>query len=128
MLPDEWIEQPRSNVWLGTTVETDTWIQRILALLRIPAVVHFLSIEPILGPMPNLPLDGINWVIVGGESGQKYRTPDPNWILSIRDQCVRAGVSFFFKQWGGPTAKSGGRILDGRTWDELPSIRRGEFR
>jgi protein gp37 len=111
-----WPEQ----IWQGVSVENARYTWRIDQLQRVPAAVRFLSIEPLLGPIPNLPLDGIHWVIVGGESGPQHRTADPNWIRDIRDQCVAADVPFFFKQWGGPTPKSGGRLLDGRTWDEFP--------
>jgi protein gp37 len=85
------------------------------------AQVRFLSLEPLLGPLPHLPLDGVHWVIVGGESGPVRRRTDPAWVRDIRDQCRAAGVAFFFKQWGGQTAKAGGRALDGRTWDEMPA-------
>ena len=86
----------------------------------MPAAVRFLSVEPLLGPIPNLPMEGIDWVIVGGESGGHRRPMAAEWAREIRDQCQAAGVSFFFKQWGGRTPKSGGRALDGRTWDEMP--------
>ena len=82
--------------------------------------MRFLSIEPLLGPIPNLPLDGISWVIVGGESGYGHRPADPEWVRMIRDQCLQARVPFFFKQWGGRTPKAGGRLLDGRAWDQMP--------
>jgi protein gp37 len=113
------------NVWQGVSVETARYTGRIERLRRIPAAVRFLSVEPLLGPIPALPLDGIDWVIVGGESGPRHRPLDPVWARDIRDQCVRAHVPFFFKQWGGKTSKSGGRILDGRTWDETPHPERG---
>jgi protein gp37 len=109
-----------SNVWLGVSVENADYTWRLDHLRKIPAAVRFVSIEPLLGPIPRLNLAGVNWVIVGGESGPKHRKPDPSWIRHLRDLCVGAGVPFFFKQWGGPIAKSGGRILDGRTWDEMP--------
>lgn len=108
------------NVWQGVSVESSQYVSRIGHLQTVPAAVRFLSIEPLLGPIPELPLEGIHWVIVGGESGGGRRPVDPDWVRSIRDQCIRVDVPFFFKQWGGRTAKSGGRILDGRTWDQLP--------
>jgi protein gp37 len=111
------------NVWLGVSVENAEYTTRIDHLRKIPASIRFLSLEPLLGPIPRLNLDRIDWVIVGGESGLQHRKPDPAWIRDLRDQCVRAGVPFFFKQWGGPIAKSGGRVLDGRTWDEMPDHR-----
>jgi protein gp37 len=108
------------NVWQGVSVESTRYVWRIAHLQEVPAAVRFLSIEPLLGPIPQVPLDGIHWVIVGGESGGGRRPVDPDWVRSIRDQCITAGVPFFFKQWSGRTPKSAGRILDGRTWDELP--------
>lgn len=111
------------NVWMGVSVENAAYAARIDHLRTVPAVVRFLSIEPLLGPLPELRLDRIDWVIVGGESGPNHRKPQPEWIRSIRDQCIRTGVPFFFKQWGGAISKSGGRTLDGRTWDEMPEHR-----
>jgi protein gp37 len=108
------------NVWQGVSVENARHVWRIADLQETAAQVRFLSIEPLLGPIPNLPLDGIGWVIVGGESGPRRRPVDPAWVRDLRDQCQRAGVPFFFKQWGGRLAKAGGRELDGRTWDEMP--------
>ncbi len=112
-----------SNVWQGVSVETSRYISRIKYLLDVPASVRFLSLEPLLGPLPDLPLDGIDWVIVGGESGPKSRPVNTEWVRDIRDQCKGAGVPFFFKQWGGRSPKAGGRTLDGRLWDELPAAR-----
>ena len=109
-----------SNVWQGVSVENAAYTWRIDRLRRVPATVRFLSIEPLLGPIPDLPLDGISWVIVGGESGYGHRTADPDWVRIIRDQCVTAHVPFFFKQWGGRTPKAGGRLLDGKVWDQMP--------
>jgi protein gp37 len=109
-----------ANVWQGVSVESACYTPRIGHLRRVPAAVRFLSVEPLLGPIPALPLDGIDWVIVGGESGPGHREMAPDWARSIRDQCQREGVAFFFKQWGGRTPKAGGRVLDGRTWDEMP--------
>jgi len=110
------------NVWQGVSVESVRYMSRIAHLRAVPAHVRFLSVEPLLGPIPNLPLDGIHWVIVGGESGPDHRPVEPGWVREIRDQCTTARVPFFFKQWGGRTPKSGGRILDGQTWNELPQF------
>jgi protein gp37 len=111
---------PLPNVWLGTSIENDRWTVRADALRETVSAVRFLSCEPLLGPLPSLDLTGIDWVIVGGESGNGHRPMDPDWVRDIRDRCLAAGVAFFFKQWGGRTPKSGGRSLDGRTWDEMP--------
>jgi len=108
------------NVWMGTSVENAMYIHRIHALRRIPAKVRFLSCEPLLGPMPKLPLDGIHWVIAGGESGPGARPMEPKWVEQIKDRCVALGVAFFFKQWGGVLKSKTGRRLKGRTWDEMP--------
>jgi len=115
---------PRPNVWLGTSIESDRYTFRANHLRETPAAVRFLSLEPLLGPLPSLNLDGIGWVIVGGESGPNHRPIDPEWVRDIRDRCLDAGVPFFFKQWGGRTPKAGGRELDGRTWDEMPGTLR----
>jgi protein gp37 len=111
---------PLPNVWLGTSIENDRFVGRADYLRETPAAVHFLSLEPLLGPLPSLDLTGIEWVIVGGESGPQHRPMDPAWARDLRDRCVSAGVAFFFKQWGGRTPKANGRLLDGRTWDEYP--------
>lgn len=108
------------NVWVGTSVENALVQDRIDILREVPAHVRFLSVEPLLGPLENLRLDGIHWVIVGGESGPGARPMDKNWVLAVRDQCVESGVPFHFKQWGGVNKKKTGRILEGRTWDEQP--------
>jgi protein gp37 len=108
------------NVWMGVSVESVDHFDRIDHLRQTQATVKFLSLEPLLGPLPNLNLIGIDWVIVGGESGPTARPVEKEWILEIRDQCQRAGVAFFFKQWGGKNKKKSGRLLEGRTWDELP--------
>jgi protein gp37 len=113
----------KANIWLGTSVENEDYVERIDALRQTPAAVRFLSLEPLLGPLDDLNLSGINWVIVGGESGPGARNMDSSWVRSIRDQCLDQGVAFHFKQWGGPNKKKSGRLLDGRTWDELPSSR-----
>ena len=111
-----WPEQ----VWLGVSVEHDAYRGRIDILRRIPAAVRFLSLEPPLGPLPGLDLSGVDWAIVGGESGPGARPMQADWARDVRDQCLSAGVPFFFKQWGGPSRSRAGRELDGRTWDELP--------
>ncbi len=109
------------NVWMGVSVENQRYTYRIDLLRQVPASVRFLSLEPLLGPIPDLNLDGIHWVIVGGESGPGARPMKKEWVLEIRDQCIRAGVPFFFKQWGGVHKSRNGRILEGRTWDEMPA-------
>jgi protein gp37 len=114
-----------ANVWLGTSVEDERVSSRIDRLRECAAAVRFLSCEPLIGPLPNMNLTGIDWVIVGGESGPGYRPMSAEWVRDIRAQCERSGVAFFFKQWGGPTPKSGGRTLDGRTWDAFPEKRSG---
>jgi protein gp37 len=108
------------NVWMGTSVETQKYTFRIDELRQTNAAVKFLSLEPLLGPLKNLNLDGINWVIVGGESGPGARPMDKQWVIDIRNQCQDAHVPFFFKQWGGVRKKEAGRVLEGRTWDEMP--------
>jgi protein gp37 len=111
------------NVWMGVSIENDRYAFRADHLRRTGAAVRFLSLEPLLGPVTPLDLEGIDWVIVGGESGPYARPIDPGWVTAIRDQCESDGVAFFFKQWGGRTPKAGGRVLDGRTWDDMPRIR-----
>lgn len=108
------------NIWMGVSVESEEFIGRIEFLRNTHAKVKFLSLEPLLGPLPNLNLQGIDWVIVGGESGPGARYMDPAWVRDIRDQCLNAKVPFHFKQWGGVVKSSTGRVLDGRTWDEEP--------
>jgi protein gp37 len=108
------------NIWMGVSVENDDYQTRIDLLRQTNANIKFLSVEPLLGPIPNLRLDNINLVIVGGESGRKPRPVNPDWVREIRDQCNQRKVAFFFKQWGGRNKKVTGRELDGRTWDELP--------
>jgi protein gp37 len=112
-----------ANVWMGVSVENADYQHRVDHLRRTGAAVKFLSLEPLLGPLPDLNLDGIDWVIVGGESGRRARPMSEGWVLDIRDQCQRAGVAFFFKQWGGTNKKKAGRLLEGRTWDEMPGTR-----
>lgn len=111
-----------SNIWMGTSVENRAVVRRVHDLRRTGARVKFLSVEPLLGPIPRLPLTGINWVIVGGESGPGARPMDPDWARQIRDRCRERGVPFFFKQWGGVEKSAAGRRLDGRTWDEMPML------
>jgi protein gp37 len=108
------------HVWMGVSVENATYTERIDHLRKVKAKVRFLSVEPLLGPIPELNLERIHWVIVGGESGPRARVVDPDWVRAIRDQCVAAGVPFFFKQWGGVRKHVTGRVLDGRTWDDMP--------
>lgn len=109
-----------ANVWLGTSVENEQVLHRVDSLRRCRAAVRFLSCEPLLGSLTNLDLDQIHWVIVGGESGPNHRPIDPEWVRSVRDQCMVSGVAFFFKQWGGATPKAKGRELDGGTWEQFP--------
>jgi protein gp37 len=108
------------NIWMGVSVESQAYTFRIDHLRETQAHVKFLSLEPLLGPLPNLNLQGIDWVIVGGESGPGARLIQSEWVLDIRDQCQAAGVPFFFKQWGGTNKKKAGRTLENRTWDEMP--------
>ena len=110
------------HIWIGVSVETLKYTPRIDHLRQTGAMVKFLSLEPLLGPLPGLNLEGIDWVIVGGESGPGARPMDPAWVLEIRDQCLDARVPFFFKQWGGTRKKKAGRELEGRTWDEMPAM------
>jgi protein gp37 len=120
MLADE-LPWP-SNVWAGVTVERADYVSRIDMLRRVPAQVRFLSLEPLLGPLPNLKLAGIGWVIVGGESGPGARPIKADWVRDIRDQCDMANVPFFFKQWGGKNKKEAGRELDGQTYSATPVL------
>ncbi|MBX3383121.1 MAG: phage Gp37/Gp68 family protein [Phycisphaeraceae bacterium] len=109
-----------NNVWMGTSVENALYMYRVRTLQCIPAKVRFLSCEPLLGSMRRMVLEGIHWVIVGGESGPGARPMAREWVEGIRDQCLEADVAFFFKQWGGVQKSRTGREIDGRTWDELP--------
>jgi protein gp37 len=108
------------HIWMGVSIESEKYLYRIDHLRRTNAHVKFLSIEPLLGPLGKLNLRGINWVIVGGESGPGARPMSAGWVNDVRDQCRRAGAAFFFKQWGGIKKKKTGRTLEGRTWDEMP--------
>ena len=113
-----------ANVWMGVSVENADYTHRIDHLKATPARVKFLSLEPLLGALPALDLDGIDWVIVGGESGPGARPMRPSWATEIREQCLAADAPFFFKQWGGVNKKKAGRLLDGRTWDQMPVTER----
>lgn len=110
------------NIWMGVSVEDDRVLDRIDFLRKTAAKVKFLSLEPLIGPLPNLNLRKIDWVIVGGESGHRPRKMEAEWVIDIQEQCNKAEVAFFFKQWGGRNKKASGRILNGRTFDEMPEI------
>ena len=112
-----------SNVWMGVSVEDRDVVERIDHLRKVGSTVRFLSLEPLLGPLPDLNLGGIHWVIVGGESGPGARLMEPSWVSDIKEQCENSHVPFFFKQWGGVFKKRNGRKLEGKTWDELPRRR-----
>lgn len=112
------------QMWMGVSVESEAYTFRADHLRQISAQTKFLSLEPLLGPLPDLDLGGIDWVIVGGESGPGARTIREEWITDIRDQCRRNGTHFFFKQWGGFNKKRSGRKLEGRTWDDMPARKR----
>jgi protein gp37 len=109
------------NVWMGTSVENEGVLSRVDSLRHLPARILFLSLEPLLGPLPSLDLSDIDWVIVGGESGPKARPIRVEWVREIRDKALSSKVPFFFKQWGGRNKKAAGRLLDGRTWDQMPA-------
>ena len=119
---------PPMHIWLGVSIENESAKSRITHLQRANAGVRFLSIEPLIAPVGKLSLDKIHWVIVGGESGPRARPMNEEWARDIRNQCVRARIPFFFKQWGGRSPKTGGRVLDGRTWSEFPRAREIELR
>jgi protein gp37 len=108
------------NIWVGVSIELDQYRWRADHLRKVPAHTRFISAEPLLGPLENLNLEGIHWLITGGESGPGHRPCDPAWVRSLRDRCLDTGVAFFHKQWGGRTPKAGGRLLDGQTWDQYP--------
>lgn len=112
------------NVWMGVSVESQGYIFRIGDLAQTRAHIRFLSLEPLIGPLPRLCLQGIDWVIVGGESGPRARPMDKEWVVNIRDQCQAAAVPFFFKQWGGVNKRLNGRTLENQTWDEMPAVQR----
>ena len=108
------------NIWMGVTVEDRQYLKRMELLRQIPAAVRFVSFEPLIGPVGHFDLTGIRWAIVGGESGPGCRPMEPDWVREVRDQCLSQKVALFFKQWGGVNKKKAGRVLDGRTWDEMP--------
>lgn len=112
-----------SNIWLGTSIESEMWLKRLLQLRETGAQTRFLSLEPLLGPLPTLDLTDIDWVIVGGESGPGARPMQADWVRDIRDNCVTRKVPFFFKQWGGVFKKRTGRILDNKVWNQMPELR-----
>jgi protein gp37 len=109
------------NLWMGVSIENRRFVGRADCLRQVPASVRFISAEPLLGPLEGLDLTGIDWLISGGESGPRHRPVKEEWLLDLRDRCGRDGVTFFFKQWGGHRPKSGGRRLEGRTWDGMPT-------
>lgn len=116
------IEWP-SNVWVGVSIENNRWVERADYLRRVPAAVRFVSAEPLLGPLDELDLERIDWLIAGGESGPRHRPVRKEWVVHLRDRCLDAGVAFFFKQWGGRTSKALGRELEGREWSDMPTRR-----
>ncbi len=111
-----------ANVWVGVTVESEAYLDRVEWLRTVPAAVRFISCEPLLGPITQLDLAGIHWVIAGGESGPGSRAMRPQWVETIRDRCVECGVPFFFKQWGGLHKRASGRLLGGRLWSQFPAV------
>jgi protein gp37 len=113
---------PPANWWIGVTVEADGYAWRADVLRRLPASVRWISAEPLLGPLPSLDLAGIHWVVTGGESGPRHRHFHPAWASTLRERCHELGIAFLHKQNGGRTPKAGGRLLDGRTWDEYPAV------
>lgn len=110
-----------ANLWMGVSVEDGSALTRLDDLRAVPAAVRFVSCEPLLGPLEQINLDSLHWVIAGGESGPRHRPIDPSWVTGLRDRCTSAQVPFFFKQWGGRTPKQGGRLLDGQRWDQMPA-------
>ena len=116
-----WLEWTH-NIWMGVSVENEKVMKRIDLLRETGARVKFLSCEPLIGPIPNMNLKKIDWVIVGGESGRKPRPMKPEWVIDIKEQCDKSGVAFFFKQWGGTNKKKAGRELFGQTWNEMPKM------
>jgi len=111
------------NIWFGVSIENEQATSRISHLRKANAAVRFLSIEPLIAPVGTLRLDNIHWVIVGGESGPRARIMDAKWAIDIRNQCLKARVPFFFKQWGGRAPKTGGRLLEGKEWSQFPKLR-----
>jgi len=116
----------RPNIWAGVSVELDRMVSRVDHLRQVPAHVRFISAEPLLGPLDHINLEGIHWLITGGESGNGCRPCDPQWVRDLRDRCISQDVAFFHKQWGGRIPKVNGRELDGRTWDEFPTSTQAE--
>jgi protein gp37 len=116
---NEEIEWP-TNVWMGVSIETEQYTYRIDHLRQTDANIKFLSLEPLLGPIVNLELKGVDWVIVGGESGPYSRPIKESWVIEIKNQCIDNSVPFFFKQWGGTNKKKAGRLLEGKTWNNMP--------
>jgi len=114
----------KPHIWAGVSIELNRMRHRADHLRKVPAAVRFISAEPLLGPLSDLDLSDIHWLIVGGESGPGARPMQIEWVRELRDRAIAKGVAFFFKQWGGHTPKAGGRLLDGRTWDEMPAIPR----
>lgn len=110
------------HIWAGVSIETNEFAWRADFLRKVPAAVRFISAEPLLGPVDSINLNGVHWVITGGESGHQFRPCELDWVRAVRDQCREHEIAFFHKQWGGRTPKAGGRVLDGRTWDEMPRI------
>lgn len=111
-----------ANVWMGVSIENKRWVRRADYLRQVPAAVRFISAEPLLGPLVDLDLEGIDWLIAGGESGPGFRAVNEEWLVDVRDRCIAAGVPYFFKQWGGPRPKSGGRLLKGEEWSQMPPL------
>jgi protein gp37 len=111
------------NVWMGVSIENRRFVHRADYLRQVPAAVRFISAEPLLGSLEDLDLSGVDWLIAGGESGPGHRPVHEEWLIELRDRCSQEKVAFFFKQWGGARPKSGGRLLDGRSWDEMPAER-----
>jgi protein gp37 len=111
-----------TNVWMGVSIENRRFVWRADRLRAVPAAVRFISAEPLLGPLEGLDLDGVSWLIAGGESGPIHRPVKVEWLRELRDRCQAEGVAFFFKQWGGRTSKAGRRVLDGREWSEWPKV------
>jgi protein gp37 len=116
---DDCLDWP-ANVWMGVSVENLNYQYRLDQLRKTKAIIKFVSLEPLLGPLPNLDLTEIDWVIVGGESGSHARPMQESWVTEIRDQCIASSVPFFFKQWGGVRKKRAGRLLENRIWNEIP--------
>ena len=115
----KYIDWP-ANVWMGVTVESKNYLNRIKLLSSCESYTKFISFEPLLGPVGKIDLEGIDWVIVGGESGPKARKIEKSWVLEIKNHCIQNSIPFFFKQWGGVNKKKNGRLLEGKTWNQIP--------